>query len=305
MNLFAPVLSLIQSIDRRLLAPGSLRRFACARTVLAATIGLRLALRRWDALAEQPPELFRPVLLVAWLTQVPAAALLVLVQVVGTAGAVLAMIGRRPRLSFAVAWLALLFLAGLRTSAGKILHNDVLLLLAAVPILFGPARTWIGDRRRSMVAGWPIRAGLAVVGAVYLLTGLQKLRHSGLAWVTSENFRWVLYSGAASGRAPVRWVALAIADRAWLAHVVAAGLLGFELAAPLLLALRRTRPYVVAVAVVLHGGTWLTLGLDYWAWILTVVALAFPWDRLPWPASTPSGGAGERSRPAMGAAATP
>jgi len=222
-------LGLLRTLDAYLVAPGSPHRFACARTVLAATIGLRLALRRWEVLADKPPELFRPVLLVSWLTQVPAAGVLVAAQVVGTTCAVLAAIGRRPRLTFAVAWMMLLFLAGLRTSAGKILHNDVLLLLAAVPVLFGPARARIGDRRPTFGAGWPVRAGLAVVGSVYLLTGLQKLRHSGLEWVTSDNFRWVLYSGAASGRAPIRAVALAIADRAWLAHLVAAGLLAFTI----------------------------------------------------------------------------
>ncbi len=267
-------------IDQRLVAPGSFHRFACARTVLAVTIALRLATRRWDVLADQPPELFRPVPLVSWLSHPPGAGVLVAVQVVGIAGALVAATGRRARPGFAVAWLALLFLAGLRTSAGKILHNDVLLLLAAVPILFGPARARLGDVRRSASAGWPVRASIAVVGCVYLLTGLQKLRHSGLAWVASDNFRWVLYGGAASGRAPIRDAALFIADRPWLAHLTAAGLLGFELAAPWLLAGRRTRTAVVAIAVVLHGGTWLTLGLDYWAWILTVAAVALPWDRL-------------------------
>ena len=37
---------------------------------------------------------------------------------------------------------------------------------------------------------------------------------------------------------------------------------------------------VLAAVTVLHAGTWLTLGLDYWARIATVAVLVAPWDEV-------------------------
>ena len=156
----------------------------------------------------------------------------------------------------------------------------MLLLLCAVPVLFAPLTAKPGAPGRSPAAGWPWRGALAVCGAVYFLTGAQKLRHSGLDWVFSDNMRWVLYAGAASGRAPTTVVARAIADHAWLATVSAAWILAVELSAPLLLITRRGRLWFLAAVTVLHAATWLTLGLDYWAWILTVAVLVLPWEEV-------------------------
>ena len=66
-------------------------------------------------------------------------------------GAIAAVAGRRPapaRTSRSpLAWASLLVLAGLKDSLGKILHNDVLLLLAAVPFLMAAGEARSGDRR--------------------------------------------------------------------------------------------------------------------------------------------------------------
>jgi hypothetical protein len=271
---------LIRRLDEAYLAPGSSHALGCVRTGLAALLGLRLAVGPYAALAGQPDALFVPTPPVAWLPSMPPVWVIVAVQIAGVVAAIACVAGRRSRLTFAVAWLALLFLAGLRGSLGKVLHNDVLLLLTAVPLLAATTDARPGDDRRSPAFGWPVRAALAVAAAVYLLAGVQKLRHSGLPWVTSDNMRWVLYGGAASGRAPTEAIALAIADRPWASHLAAAGILGLELAAPVALAVRRWRPWFAAAAVALHLGTWLTLGLDYWGWAVTIMVVAAPWDRL-------------------------
>src|SRR5690606_27259353 len=98
--------------------------------------------------------------------------------------------------------------------------------------------------------GWPPRAALAVLGTVYFLTGFQKLRHSGLDWVMSENLRWVLRQG--SPHVPDGTVQ-ALADQLWLTQLLAAGALAVELAAPLLLVVRRTRVLFAVSATALHG----------------------------------------------------
>ena len=270
----------LRRLSRAYTSPGSAHALGCVRVALAVVIGLRIALGPYVALTDQPDALFVPAFAVGWLSSMPPAPVIVAVQVAGTLAALACVAGRRPQGTFVAAWLSLLFLAGLRGSLGKVLHNDVLLLLAAAPLLFAPGDARPGDRRTSERWGWPVRAALAVAATVYLLAGVQKLRHSGLSWVTSDNMRWVLYGGAASGRAPTDVIARAIADRPWASHVAAAGILGLELAAPIGLARRSWRmPFAVA-AVALHVGTWLTLGLDYWGWAATIVIITLPFDRL-------------------------
>jgi len=297
----------LRALDRRLMAPGSAHRLASVRLALAAVLGLRLALRDWSELAHRPDRLFRPLGVIRLIPAMPSGPVLAAIRAVGVAAALVAIaatvaiatttnsrvnrghdagdspassaLTRLAAISMATAWVALLVLAGLRSSAGKILHNDVLLLLGSLSVVLGPAGARLGDFGRSPRWGWPVTCALAVVGMVYGVTGLQKLSHGGLAWVTGDNLRWVLYWGANSGRAPTSMVSFAVADRPWLFHAVAAAVILIELSAPFLLLSHRAAAWFVVAAAALHGGIWLTLGLDYWAWILTVAAVALPWDR--------------------------
>jgi hypothetical protein len=262
-------------LDAALIAPGPARRLVAVRSGLAALIGLRLLLRRWWTVTDTPSALFEPAFAVRWLAGPPAAAVVVAVQVVGVVAAGLVLIRRRPRVAFVIAWMSLVFLGGVWSAEGKVLHNDVLLLLAAIPFLFAPDPRPATDGEDSDVRwGWPPRAALVIVGSAYAICGLQKLRHSGIAWVTSDNLRWVLWSGANGTRAPFPGFTRSIADNAALCHGLAGGALFVELAAPFLLMSRRTRPVFVGLALALHAGIALTLGLDYWAWVGTVAVVA-------------------------------
>jgi hypothetical protein len=286
----------VSRFDRWLFGAGSAHQVAVVRSLLAVLIGLRVLVGPYRELAGQPAALFRPPPLLSWLPGMPPLWVIVAVQLVGTLAALLAAAPRRPSITFPVAWASLLFLAGLKGSLGKILHNDVLLLLAAVPFLLAPGEARVGDRRTSPRYGWPVRAALIVIAGAYFATGAEKLVHSGLSWVSGDNMRWILYQAASGGRVHSRAIPLFIADRAWLAHVVAAGLLLTELSAPLILLFRRFRPVFIALAAALHLGTWLTLGLDYWGWALTVAILLIDWDavagrrpvRVPEPSAVPA-----------------
>lgn len=268
---------LAAAVDGRLFAPGRAHRLATVRAGLAVVMGLRLALGPYAGLAGQPGALFDPPALLAWLPRMPGRGVLVGLQVAGTAAALAVLAHRRPRAAFAVAWACLLVLAGLRGSLGKILHNDVLVLLAAVPLLAAPGGARRGDPDRSAAWGWPVRAATVVVAVAYFASGAQKLLRSGLDWVTGDNMRWIMYQAADQGLAPTRSLARAVADRPWLATAVAGAVLAVELAAPLALASRRARPWYALAAVALHLGTWLTLGLDYWGWALTVAVVLPAW----------------------------
>ena len=216
-----PPVNLLRDLDRRLLAPGSAHRLAAIRLGFAAIIGWRLVLGPYVRLTRLPDAVIDPPVLLGWLHAWPSAGVIVAVQVAGVAAVGAVFLGRTPRAGLVVAWICLLLLAGLRTSAGKILHNDVLLLLSALPIVLAPAVVRWRDRTRSTDAGWPIRAACLVMASVYFWSGTQKLRYSGLPWVTGGNMRWVLYQGATKNHAGWPDLTLWLGDRPWLTHVLA------------------------------------------------------------------------------------
>ncbi len=272
----AMALRVPRRVDGALVAPGPARTFRLVSTGLAAVIGFRLIGRRWWEMASLPGDLFQPAFVVAWMPAIPSGPALVALQVLGVAAAVVAGLGRRAaRPAFALAWVSLLLLGGLWSSVGKVMHNEVLLLTACLPFLVAP---WPARDRRGQSGswGWPPRASLALIASVYAIAGIQKLVHSGPAWVLSDNISWVLYDGATSTRSPFPELAQALAEKVWAAPLIAGGALAVELSAPLLLSLRRTRLAFVALATSLHAGIWMTLGLDYSAWVLTVAAVAIP-----------------------------
>jgi hypothetical protein len=265
--------NVLRPIDTMLFGPGTSRRLVVAHVGLASVIGLRIALGPYPRLAGQPDALFRPLSFVRVLDAMPPLAVIVGIQVVGVIAAALAVAGWRRRATFATAWVSLLVLAGLRTSVGKILHNDVVLLLAAVPFLLAPAVRWPGRDEPSARCGWPVHTAMVIVAGAYFFSGLAKFTTSGIEWVTGDNLRYVMYDASLSGRMIIPELPRFVADHAWLAHVVAAGTLVFELTFPIVLVVRRVRPLYAAWAVTLHAGTWLLLGLDYWLWIAVVLLI--------------------------------
>jgi len=263
-----------EHVDARLVAPGPAYRLLEVHTLVTLVIALRLAARDWTLVAERPADLTFRATLVGWFPAPVPAWLLVALQVAGLAGAALVLLRRHPRLGLAVAWGAYALLTGLWGSSGKVMHNDVLTVTVGLVLLLAPLPARGTPARQERVAwGWPPRAALAVVATVYLLTGVQKLRHSGVSWVLGDNMAWVLRHGTSPFGDGFTHL---VADHVWLTQLLAAGALGLELAAPVLLAVRATRiPFAVAVAV-MHGSIWAFLGLDYSAWVLTVAAVVVP-----------------------------
>jgi hypothetical protein len=274
----------VRGLEAWLFAPGSDVRLAALRIGLCTILAGRLAFGPYLELAGQPPELFRPISFMQVLHTMPPWGAVLAVQVVGVGSAILAAIGLRARFTLPLAWACAVFLNGMLTSVGKVVHNDVLLLLCLVPLLAAPASdAWSVDARRangrerlrsSVRYGWPVRTAMVVAAGAYFLAGLAKLVNSGPAWVTSENMRWILYSSSDSP-----W-ALFIADRPWLAHLVAAGTLRVELGFPLVLWRPKTARFFVPAAVALHTGIWLAMGLDYSAQAATVIVVFTNWPVL-------------------------
>jgi hypothetical protein len=293
-------------------APGDPRRLAALRIGLGAVLCARLATGRYLELAHQPTALFRPISFLRLLHAMPPPGAVAVVQAVALAAALLATAGVWARVALPLAWAAAVPLIAMTSSLGKTVHNDVLLLLCLFPLL--PARTadaWsLAARRRVARAGWlygwPVRTATAVVAGAYFFSGLAKLLHAGPAWVTSGNLRWVLYASS-DAQAHPNPAALLVADRPWLAHLLAAATLLVELGFPLVL----WRPWLAWVLVPavagLHAGIWAAMRLDYWPMVATVVVVMVDWatlaDRLAGRRAGPQAAEARSRDPAVRAAA--
>jgi hypothetical protein len=270
----------VKRLDEALFGAGSPARLWFVHTGLAALIFVRVVLGPYRQLPPTPDGLFRPVWFLAWLPGMPSVALIAALQVIGGIAAALFIFRRWPRTTFAVAWLAYLVLAGLRGSRGKIMHNDVLLLLTSVPFLAAPLDIDRRDRRPSLRTGWPVRGGIAVIALAYFFAGYWKLTRAGLSWITTDNVRLAVAWGP--NPSVPRWDALAnlVTRYAWAGHLIAAVTIAFEISIPLVLFFPRLRVGYAIVSSILHVSTYFLLGLDYWAWIGVVWLFFVDWPKV-------------------------
>lgn len=249
----------------------AVRLLATARLALAVVLGLRLGLSPFTAVVGQPGALWRPRGIGQVFATPPPVGLIVALQVLGVVGAA-GYVWRRRLAPLVVAWACLLLLGAVRTSLGKILHNDVLLVLVAGPLLLA------GAKPDDDAARTGLDAAAAIVLLSYFCAGWWKLLRSGLGWATSDNLRWAL----AGGRGGARWRALTD----WLiAHpavciALAVALLALELVAALVWLRPSVAPLFVAAAGLMHVATWLVLGLDYWAHLAAMALVLVPWARM-------------------------
>jgi hypothetical protein len=293
-------------VEGWLFQPGDPRRLAALRIGLWAVLAGRLAFGPYLELAHQPAALFRPISFMKLLPSMPPPAFVVPVQVIAVAAALLALVGLWTRFALPVAWVAALPLVAMTSSLGKTVHNDVLLLLCLLPLVPSDAgAAWSLDawRRRGRATevstrfGWPVRTAMVVVAGAYFFSGFAKLLHAGPAWVTSGNLRWVLYASSDAQARP-NAAALFVADRPWLAHLLALSSILIELGFPLVLWRPRLAWLFIPAVVSLHAGIWLAMRLNYWPMAATVVIVMVDWPALAdrWRAArpTPLGAAGGR-----------
>lgn len=279
----------------QLFGPETAARLVVVHVGLSVLIGYRIVTGPYRDLAETPPALFDPVPILWWLDSMPSVEVFVGLQVIGAVAALAAAFRRWPRLAFAVAWLCLLVLAGLRGSRGKVVHNDLLLLWAAAPLLLAPVvhdvRELVARRRY----GWPIRTAIVITALIYFFAGLHKLRRSGIDWVFGDNMQYLMLWGPSIGEP--KWAGLAtwVGETALIAKASGAFILGFEITFLVVLVVHRLRFWYGLGAVFLHTMTWFVLGLDYWAWALTVPLLLIDWPAVVERARARGGG---RSVPA-------
>jgi hypothetical protein len=265
------------ALDDALWGPEMAARLVVVHVGLSALIGVRIVAGSYRQLADTPTALVDPVPVLGFLDRMPSAEMFVAIQVVGGLAALAAVLRRRPQLAFAVAWVCYLVLAGLRGSRGKVLHNDLLLLWASAPFLFAPAVVDVRDRIARRRYGWPIRVAIVITALIYFFAGYHKLRRSGLEWAYGDNMRYVALWGPSIGGSGWKELAQWTGEQVWVARASGVFILGVELTFPVVIFVNRTRVAYALAAVFLHTTTWFLLGLDYWAWAVTVPLVLIDW----------------------------
>ena len=266
-----------EAVDEALWGPETAARLVVVHVGLSALIGVRIVAGSYRQLADTPTALVDPAPFLGFLDRMPSASVFVAIQAIGGLAALAAILRRRPQLAFAVAWVSYLVLAGLRGSRGKVLHNDLLLLWVSAPFLLAPAAIDLRDRVARRRYGWPIRVAIAITALIYLFAGYHKLRRSGPSWAYGDNMRYVALWGPSIGSSGWKELAQWTGEHVWVSRASGVFILGFELAFPVVVFVPRLRVLFAVGAVFLHVSTWFLLGLDYWAWALTVPLVLVDW----------------------------
>jgi hypothetical protein len=269
-----------RALHEALWGPETGARLVLVHVGLSALIGVRIVAGSYRQLAGTPAALVDPVPFLGWLDRMPPAGVFVAVQVVGGLAALAAVLRRHPRAAYALAWACYLVLAGLRSSRGKVLHNDLLLLWASAPFLLAPVDADPGDAVPRRRYGWPVRTSIVIVALVYWFAGYHKLRRSGPSWAFGDNMRYVALWGPSIGSPGWPGLARWVGENVWVSRASGVFILGLELSFPVVIWVRWLRVWYALAAVLLHVTTWLLLGLDYWAWAITVPLVLVDWPAL-------------------------
>lgn len=258
---------LLQRADRWLLAPGPAERLAVFRVILGLYAFVYLVIRLPAFLAAaRLSNGFDPVGVLWFLDRpLPTTAMTALAVITPLVAIVFAA-GAWFRLSGPVLAAALLTLATYRSSWGRLLYFDNLLVLHVLIVSLTPAADALvlspkagadhGSSRSkpkpdpNTAYGWPLRLCALVTIATYVLAGIAKLRIGGIDWLGGSSLRsHVAYSAArfeVLGGSPSP-IAGPLMDRLWLFTPAAMATIVLELGAPLALVPRLRTIWVTGV----------------------------------------------------------
>ncbi len=240
--------------------------------VFFSLVALLVQFRKYSAYASFSPQQFQPVGVVRILAA-PLPAGWMLVCLILTLGlGCLALIGWRYILTGPLYALAVLWVTSYQHSWGQIFHTDNLLVIHLLILAVAPAADAYSMQRvrRSSTGahGWPVRLMCLVTVLVYAVSGIAKLRNSGLAWIepdilrnhiAMDNLRKIELGDIHSPLAP--W----LLKYRPLFGVMAAFTLVVELGSPAALFHRKVAAAWVVMAWMFHVG------------ILALMAIVFPY----------------------------
>lgn len=220
-------------------------------------------------------------------------------QAAWKAALALSCIGLWTRASTAASLLLGAYLLALPHNFGKIYHFDAMVLFILGILAFSPCGDgWSVDRlRRAARRGkemalsrpaasgeytWPVKAAWLIMSLVFFAAGVSKLRHSGLAWITSDHMRIVLleaqYHVTDLDPAFPSW-GLWTAQSPFLTRLIALGTVVFEAGYPLALFSPAARWVLIPGAIgMLVGIRWL-MGPPFYTFVICQLFWV-PWDRV-------------------------
>lgn len=191
-------------------------------------------------------------------------------------GAVLLIVGLRTRVVSVVVLLCLLTLASVNPYVFN--SGDDLLRYLALFVALAPAGVALSvDSRRREGAAW--RFPPRPVWPLRLVQLQVTVMYAAAVWHKLQGDRWV--DGTAASyplRIPdmVRFpVPTGIVESPAMAHLLTWGTLAIEVAIPVLVWNRRTRPWVLGLGVALHLSIDLTLRAGFFSWVVLVAYVAF------------------------------
>jgi hypothetical protein len=175
------------------------------------------------------------------------------VEVVTVFAALCAAVGVRARVALVVLTVGAGYLFSIAQLTGFVWHDMHLLwmcaLLAASPCDHALAWDRLPPRPPSTAYGVPLAFARALLGAVYFFPGVHKLRQQGLGWALSDNLQHQLFwKWLEHGVQPT----FRIDHHPMLLHAGGLFVLAFELLAPVLFFVRRTRSVGAALGVAFH-----------------------------------------------------
>jgi predicted DCC family thiol-disulfide oxidoreductase YuxK len=220
---------------------------------------------------------------------------LIVMQSVWRAALFLSCIGLFTRVSTAISFILGAYLLGLSNNFGKIHHLDQLLLFAfmvmafsrcgdawSVDALIRKAQTRTPEALDLALSGeytWPVHLIWAISAMVYVEAGASKLRHSGVAWITTATMQNYLLQGYyhVSDSEPLTTWGLFFARTHWLASALAATSILFEVGIVVALFSRKSRWILVPGVVGMQASIALFMGPNFYQMIFCQ-ALWVPWD---------------------------
>lgn len=184
-------------------------------------------------------------------------------------------LGRRLRVSGPIFFAAFLWVTTYRSSWGKILHSENLVVLHLGILAFGLLSTR-GNDDEDDAARWSLRTMSIVTVLTYVVAGVAKLRSGGTAWLSGDALGdWLVFDAVrktelGSFRSPL---AAVVAARPFLVQLLALTTLVVELGAPVALVGPRAARAWCAIAWLFHVGILATMAIGFF-YPLTGIAFA-------------------------------
>jgi hypothetical protein len=264
-----------------------LARIAVFRTIAYLFIPIDVFLTTaWvRAHADVPTDWYAPLLIGRLLPlPTPTSTVVIVVQWALVLAALAAASGRAPRLLGTAVFLLYGEWMVIAMSYGKVDHDRIAFLVAlAVLPTIGRAR--FRDRRTSEAAGWAMAVVLVAVMLTYFLAAWAKIRFGGWNWPTGATLTRAVVRRGTSLSEWTLDVPYLLPAAQWL-------MIGFELAAPLMLLVRsdRARIGLVLFLIGFHLMVFAGVGIIFLPHCIAILSI-LPWERLTarQPQPVPSG----------------